>query len=126
MKKLPQLLAVLAMLAPAGALPSAAQSPVALRIGQPPLARELAGTDVHTYSIQATRNQFVRGTADQHTVDVVVKVIDPEGKELRTFDSPARGRELFEFITEQAGVYRIEVTPFERQSGRYSMSLEML
>lgn len=84
----------------------------------------LAATDVHTYSIDLPAHQFVYGEADQQTVDVVVTVYAPDGGVVHQFDGPARGPETFQFDTDVAGRYRIEVKPFEQAEGRYTIAIE--
>jgi CubicO group peptidase (beta-lactamase class C family) len=73
--------------------------------------------------VELGAGQFVYGEATQHTMDVVVTVLGPDGQEVSTVDVTARGPEPFSFTTEAAGTYRIEVTPFERQAGRYALAL---
>jgi CubicO group peptidase (beta-lactamase class C family) len=111
---------------PARAQP-AAEVPTAVlvvRPGRPPVARDLATGDAHSYTLTLAPDQIVWGTADQQTVDVVVRVTDPTGRVLGTWDGPARGPEPFRFVTRMAGPHRIEVTPFERNTGRYALAVE--
>ncbi len=79
----------------------------------------LASDSEHRYVIELNENTFVFGEVNQLTVDVVVRVLDPEGEQVRQFDSPARGPEIFSFDTDAAGQYVIEVTPFEEAEGDY-------
>lgn len=53
----------------------------------------LAEGDTASYTIEAGAHHFVMGEVDQVTVDVVVRVLDPEGRQLRRIDGPARGPE---------------------------------
>ena len=77
------------------------------------VARDLGAGGNHGYTMDLSADQFVSGVVDQHTVDVVVNVYGPGDEALGTFDSPARGPEPFHFTTENAGTYRIEVSPFQ-------------
>ena len=95
-----------------------------MRPGQPPIARDVAGADAHTYVLSLGAGQIVWGTADQQTVDIFVRVTDPQGRVLGTFDGPERGPEQFRFVTRVAGPHRIEITPFDRKSGRYTLAVE--
>ncbi len=81
----------------------------------------LAADSRDAYALDLTADMFVYGEVNQIDVDVVVTVRDPEGGTLRTFDSPARGPEPYQFETETAGVYTIEVAPFEGGEGRYEI-----
>ena len=78
----------------------------------------------HTYELTLAAEQFVYGEADQQTVDVVVTVTGPDGKRVGRWDGPARGPEPFQFDTEAAGTYRIEVAPFEDGAGAYALVIE--
>lgn len=88
------------------------------------LSDSLAATDRRVYAIELAEHHFVSGVVDQRTVDVVVTIIGPDGAHLGEFDGPGRGPEPFHFETKTAGNYRIEVTPFERQQGRYTIVLK--
>lgn len=74
---------------------------------------------MHIYNIQVDSGQFVFGSVDQQSVDVTVEVKDPSGEIVGTFDGPGRGREVFQFDTEEAGEYQIVVAPFEDEEGAY-------
>lgn len=76
-----------------------------------------------TYTIDIEEDYYLYGYADQITVDVVVTVFDPNGEEVREFDSPARGPEPFQFSPEMSGRYSFEVTSFEGAEGEYAMVL---
>ena len=83
--------------------PSArAQDTTALRVNQP-VTREIAQNERQTYSLTRGANQFVVGEADQHDLDLVVPVDDPDGGQMHAFDDPARGPEPFIFTATQAG-----------------------
>ena len=82
--------------------------------------------DTVVYTIKAGANFFVLGEVDQLTVDVVVRILDPEGRQLRQIDGPDRGPEVFAFETGDAGRYSIEISPFEEEVGDYEISLDRL
>lgn len=98
---------------------------VALPVGQT-LRGELAAGDTHSYVLQAEADTFVRGRVDQLGVDVVVRLVGPDGAQLAEIDGPARGPELFALETDDAGTYRVEVRPFEDETGAYSITLSHL
>ena len=75
------------------------------------------------YTFDAREDFYLYGYVDQVTVDVVVHVFDPAGKQIGEFDSPARGPEPFQFSPESTGRYRVEVTSFEGAEGAYEMVL---
>jgi CubicO group peptidase (beta-lactamase class C family) len=85
--------------------------------------KKLAVHAADTFRLDLGANAFVYGYAEQHDVDVIVKIINPSKKEIASFDSPARGPEYYKFIADSAGVYKVVVEPFEEQTGEYSMML---
>ncbi|MFT5143183.1 MAG: CubicO group peptidase (beta-lactamase class C family) [Thalassolituus oleivorans] len=109
-------LAVLALLAS----PVLAQAPLVLGTSVP---GTLGPDSRETYSFRADSGSYVYGYVDQLTVDVVVTILGPDGAELGTFDSPARGPESFQIITDSSGRFTLAVTPFERQEGDYEVLL---
>jgi CubicO group peptidase (beta-lactamase class C family) len=90
------------------------------------VAGTLADGDTATFVVDAAAESYVLGEVDQRTVDVVVRVLDPEGRQIRRVDGPARGAELFWFETEEAGAHRVQVIPFEDETGDYEIALERL
>ena len=77
----------------------------------------------HMYSLDLDEEYYVFGKVHQKELDVVVTVYSPEGKIVGTFDGPARGNETFQFNTKRAGIYKIEVKPFEEETGNYSIKV---
>ncbi|MEJ0033580.1 MAG: serine hydrolase domain-containing protein [Bacteroidota bacterium] len=94
-----------------------------LKIGQTVGRKTLAQHAIDSFRLDLKQNSFVFGTADQHTVDLVVKIFNPNHKEVATFDGPARGPENFKFTADTTGVYLVTVAPFEGGSGEYSITL---
>jgi CubicO group peptidase (beta-lactamase class C family) len=86
----------------------------------------LATGDTISYVVDAGADFFVMGFVDQRSVDVVVRVLAPNGQQIRRVDGPARGPERFNFEADEAGQYRIQVIPFEEEVGDYSITLERL
>ncbi|QDV05402.1 Penicillin-binding protein 4* [Planctomycetes bacterium Poly30] len=104
---------------------TAVQEPPALSVARP-VEATLAAGEGDSYFLEAAADQFVSGVADQESVDVIVRVFGPDEAQLAEFDGPSRGPERFTFETEVGGRYRIEVTPFEQEEGRYTLTLETL
>ncbi len=77
-----------------------------------------------SYQIQLDSNSFMSGAVNQKTVDVVVKLFNEKDEEIDVFDGPARGLELFSFTINKTGNYRLEIEPFEEESGDYSILIE--
>ena len=83
----------------------------------------LAEGDTARYTVEVGDEYFVFGEVNQISVDVVVRVLDTEGNQRGRFDGPARGGERFSVRTTSAGVYTIEVIPFEDETGDYEITL---
>jgi CubicO group peptidase (beta-lactamase class C family) len=90
------------------------------------LRASLETGDTVRYALDTESDYFVRGAVDQLSVDVVVRILRPDGRVVRTLDGPARGLERFQFETDAEGAYQIEVIPFEEETGEYVITLDRL
>jgi hypothetical protein len=104
-----------------------AQTPVTLQPGVP-IERTLGPVQVHEYSVNAKANSLVKLVVEQTGVDVVVKILTPDGKRLAECDTPNgdQGPEPVSFVAKEAGKYRIEISAFtadEPHSGSYEIKL---
>ena len=98
---------------------------------QPGIAieRTIGSGQSHSFSINLERDQFLQLVVDQHGIDVIVRVFSPAGKSLGEFDTPngSEGPENVAFVSDQAGVYRVEVAPLHQTdnvaSGRYEIKI---
>jgi CubicO group peptidase (beta-lactamase class C family) len=79
--------------------------------------RKLAPGARDEYVLPLSTPAFVEGDVDQHTVDVVVTVLDSTGRQLGLWDGPARGPEKFTIVLDRPGRYRIRVATFLPDSG---------
>jgi CubicO group peptidase (beta-lactamase class C family) len=77
------------------------------------------------YNITIDSSSYVYGIVDQISVDVVIKIKDGK-KVIKTFDGPAEGIEYFMFESERQAEYSIEVAPFEKDSGKFSIELKLV
>lgn len=91
-----------------------------------PIEGVLSSDGVHTYTVEIPTDHLAYGFVMQNTVDVVVRIYNPSGEEIGEYDGPARGKENFRFISKADGEYHIEVTPFEEQTGNYSITLQVV
>jgi len=76
------------------------------------------------YKITLDSNSFVYGSVNQISVDVVVSIKDSADNIMASFDGPAKGMETITFEVSKKGEYKIEVSPFEKDSGKYSIELK--
>lgn len=95
-----------------------------------PVQRELQADDSHTYEVTLAADQCYQAIVEQRGINVVMKVVDPNGKGLTELDD-ARGKEGSEsvtFISELAGRYHFEIRAAEKSasSGRYQIRIAAL
>jgi CHAT domain-containing protein len=91
------------------------------------LERELAGGEAHIYSIELAGGQYAEIDVEQRGIDVVVQVLDAQGKVLADFDSESRtvGREQVGFVSDSTGVWSLRVKARYPKDfpGRYELRL---
>jgi tetratricopeptide (TPR) repeat protein len=94
-----------------------------------PIERELKGGDTHTYKIRLALGQCLHFIVDQRGIDVVVRIVGPDGALRGVYDSPtgAQGPESVWLLAEVSGDYQLEVHSFEKTAaGRYEARIEEL
>jgi CHAT domain-containing protein/Tfp pilus assembly protein PilF len=103
--------------------------PVRLELGHP-IVRDLAGGESHSYLVRLEPGQYVRLSADQRGIDVVLSLLAPGGGLVAKMDSPSgiHGAERVSEVAKAAGDYRVEVKSEESSAkpGRYEMRIEDL
>ncbi len=119
-RAMPPMVLMAAVTCSAFAQPGIESAPLDLREA---VERSLETGDVHSYTFELDESQFVYLVANQKTVDVKVTVYNPGGETVGVYDGPARGPESVQFFSRDAGVYRVEVTPFESEQGEYVIEL---
>jgi CHAT domain-containing protein/Tfp pilus assembly protein PilF len=75
--------------------------------------REMAGGQRHTYRIRLATDQFFKAIIEQDGIDVVARLLGPDGKEIMGFNSESRlrGQESVWQVAEAEGEYRLVVEP---------------
>lgn len=99
--------------------------PIELRPGTS-LSSVLHGYASDIYTIDLRAGDFLRVVVDQHGVDVVVSLEDPEGRQILRTDSPngVEGPEPVAAVAMGTGRHRLVVRAFAPQaSGRYALRL---
>lgn len=86
----------------------------------------VAPGDTVVYVVQAGADYLVRGSVDQVSVDVALRVVGPDGDQVTRIQGAERGRDPFQFETEEAGVHRLQVIPVGDETGEYVITLERL
>ncbi|MBI4748669.1 MAG: tetratricopeptide repeat protein [Acidobacteria bacterium] len=93
-----------------------------------PIERELNSGEKHSYPLQLKTNDYLKLVVEQRGIDVVVRLIGPDGKTLQEVDSPngTQGSEPISAIIEQGGRYSIEIESLEKTAppGKYDLSVE--
>ena len=94
------------------------------------IVRDLAASEKHTYLIDLDAKQFVYGELNQKDMNVVISVLNPEGKQIGKFNITI-GQERFYLETTEAGPYRIELSPFRFtnssvDSGEYVIEIKQV
>src|SRR6185436_6477104 len=89
--------------------------PWKIEIGRP-IERLLSGGETHSYQIALTADQYLHIVVNQRGIDVVVTMLDPDGRHLTEVDSPngTQGPEPVRLVSESAGVYTLVVGSLEK------------
>lgn len=88
--------------------------------------RSIAGGESHRFTLDLEPGEWVRGSFEQHGADVVVRLLDPAGKEVAAADSPTGGwgTEWLEWIAARGGRHVWIVEAFPESGGRYRPRLD--
>ena len=102
---------------------------ITLELGKP-IEQELKGGEVHVYTIQLKVGQLIELVVDQRGIDVVARLMAPDGKQLAEVDSPTgpKGTEEVSILTESSGTYEVRVGSLEKAAaaGRYEVKITTL
>ena len=97
-----------------------------LEVGKP-IERQLSGGESHHYQLNVNAGQYARVIVEQQGIDVVVSVFGPDGKLITAVDNPngSQGAETVHITAEATGLYRLEVTSFEKiaRPGSYNVEI---
>lgn len=95
-----------------------------------PLTRQLGGGAVHIYQVALTSGQFLQVAVKQSGIDVTVRVMGPDDKNIVETDSlfGAEGPEEVSIVADLAGTYRIEVGSYDKnaEAGAYTIEIKEL
>ena len=90
------------------------------------LPGSLTAGDTARYTIQADEDDFVLGEVNQISIDVTIRVLDPDGAQVGRFGGLGRGPERFGGRTSTAGTYTAELFYLgddEDAAGDYEITL---
>ncbi|HNJ43566.1 MAG TPA: tetratricopeptide repeat protein, partial [Acidobacteriota bacterium] len=92
-----------------------------------PILRTLTGGEKHIHPLVLNANDCVQVIVDQHGIDVVVRLLGPDGDKLQEVDSlnGTDGPEPLTVIVAQSGAFRIEIESLEKTArpGKYEFKL---
>ena len=105
----------------------AQQSDTELVQGGALLSRQMNGPDVHSFRLTLSPGQYARVIVDQRGIDVVVRVLNSDGRQVAEVDTPngEQGPEVIHIVSDGDGIYRVEVRPLKKDgSGNYDVRLD--
>src|ERR1700733_83340 len=92
------------------------------------LERVLRASDEHRYSVRLDSGAAIVGKADQHGVDLVIDVYDPDGRQIASIDSPngSEGPEPFDITALRTGTYGfvVRVLDATAKPGSYVLTVD--
>src|SRR5262245_16156182 len=95
-----------------------------------PIERELAAGETHTYQITLADGDFLSVVVEQRGIDVAVRVIGQDGKQITETDSEPRkqGEETVSQVAEVVGSYRFSVQAAQKAApaGHYEIRVAEL
>ena len=90
--------------------------------------RMLGPTEKHVYPVDMEEGTAVLGAVDQHGIDLVVDILGPDGKLVRSVDSPngAEGPEPIDLTAFTAGTYKLILHGLDPQAkpGKYVIKID--
>ena len=96
----------------------------ALELGQP-IEREIKGGEKHEYKIAFNASQYGKATLEQRGVDVIVRLLDANGKIVIQVDAEPRanGTETIELFSTTAADLHLTIEPRQKsaRAGRYEI-----
>jgi CHAT domain-containing protein len=90
------------------------------------LERQLAGGEMHEYLVQLQAGQYAQLLLGQHSINVAVACLGPDGHERFASDSHSLGdTEIAELIADVSGDFRFRITAPQKTDprGRYDITL---
>lgn len=104
-------------------LPLLAAAPA---LGQ--LESPIQGGESHSFTIQMEAGQFLGAVVDQDGIDLIVEVLDPQGKKLLEMDGPDYWlwQEEVAFVAGASGAFQLTIHPFQSFAlpGKYRLRID--
>jgi len=109
------------------ALARAAEPPM-LTLGET-VKRTLTGGESHEYRVKLKENQYLLLTANQLSINVVLRFYGPDGGQIEEVGNSRwtdSGPESVSFFSKAKGDYRIEIAPFDENAGPGEYAVEII
>jgi CHAT domain-containing protein/Tfp pilus assembly protein PilF len=95
-----------------------------------PIEREFKGGEKHSWRISLRPGQYLKIVVEQKGIDVVVRLLEPGGRQLIEMDSPngKQGPEIVSAVVETMGEHLLEVSALDAKAapGRYEVKVSEL
>lgn len=92
-----------------------------------PIEREITGGQKNNFQINFAANQYAKLIVEQRGIDVVVRLLDANGKVVVEYDAEPRskGEEVVELTAKTAGNYKLTIEPRQKSAltGRYEIRI---
>lgn len=112
-----------------GSVSAAGQEPRSLTAGFNE-ERTLGPAEDHVYTVTLAEGAAILGEADQHGIDLVIDMFGPDGKLIRTVDSPngTEGPEPIDLTAFTAGKYKLVIHTLDpaAKPGKYAIKIDRL
>lgn len=103
-------------------LSSAVDAQTELREGRAVRA-SIAPDDTVRYTVAADADTYVYGEVLQHSADVLIRILDPDGNQRGRVDASDAGKERMAGELSEAGTYTVEVIVAEGDGGEFEIEL---
>ncbi len=90
------------------------------------LSGSLSTGDTARYTVQADEDDFILGEVNQMSIDVTIRVLDPDGTQRGRFGGLGRGHQRFSGRTTASGTYTVELFATDDdadETGEYEITL---
>jgi CHAT domain-containing protein len=87
---------------------------------------ELSGDQRHRFIVSLQPNEFFQVQVEQKGVDVMLRLLDANGKELARMDSPngKQGKETLSFVSDAGGRFTLEVGSVKKEAEKGSYAIK--
>ncbi len=91
--------------------------------------QKMGAGETHTFQVAMAAGQYLRAVVEQKGIDIILKVLGPDGQVIREIDNPngMLGPESVSVTAQVAGDYTLEISSYKTvPSGGYAVRIEAL